>query len=80
MPLQIGDKVYAKKCVDDGYHQGIIEMVIDNGRQYLVSWLNQNRHDTLVWSNCTDQIGQTSDKLELHLELNLLKGDPGVRF
>eukprot|EP00957_Ditylum_brightwellii_P004486 340930-Ditylum_brightwellii.AAC.1 len=49
MPFEHGYLVYAKCCVNGGYHQTRIEMVIDNGWQYLVSWVNQvERSDTLV--------------------------------
>eukprot|EP00957_Ditylum_brightwellii_P042219 3197150-Ditylum_brightwellii.AAC.1 len=49
MSFELGDLVYAKCCATDGYHQAKIEMVIDNGKQYLVSWVNQvHRSDTLV--------------------------------
>eukprot|EP00957_Ditylum_brightwellii_P022362 1687063-Ditylum_brightwellii.AAC.1 len=49
MPFELGDLVYAKCCDNCGYHWARIEMVIDNGRQYLVSWVNQeDRSDTLV--------------------------------
>ena len=49
MPFEIGDLVYAKRHATGGYHQARIEMLIDNGRQYLVSWVHQvHRRDTLV--------------------------------
>eukprot|EP00957_Ditylum_brightwellii_P050864 3857596-Ditylum_brightwellii.AAC.1 len=49
MPFELGDLVYAKQRATGGYHQARIEMVIDNARQYLVSWVNQvHRSDTLV--------------------------------
>ena len=49
MPFELGDLVYAKRCANGGYHQARIEMVIDNGRQYLVSWVNQvDKSDILV--------------------------------
>eukprot|EP00957_Ditylum_brightwellii_P028280 2136338-Ditylum_brightwellii.AAC.1 len=40
MLFELGDFVYAKVDADGGYHQAVIEMVIDNGRQYFVSWVN----------------------------------------
>eukprot|EP00957_Ditylum_brightwellii_P124135 9462758-Ditylum_brightwellii.AAC.1 len=49
MPFELGDLVYAKRRANGGYHQARIEMVIDNRRQYLVSWVNQvDRSDMLV--------------------------------
>eukprot|EP00957_Ditylum_brightwellii_P141282 10764693-Ditylum_brightwellii.AAC.1 len=47
-PFDLGDLVYTKHHVNGGYHQDRIEMVINNGMQYLVSWVNQNRSDMLV--------------------------------
>eukprot|EP00957_Ditylum_brightwellii_P109592 8358518-Ditylum_brightwellii.AAC.1 len=38
--FELGDLVYAKHPTDDGYHQARIEMVINSGRHYLVSWVN----------------------------------------
>eukprot|EP00957_Ditylum_brightwellii_P002494 190828-Ditylum_brightwellii.AAC.2 len=46
MPFDLGDLVNANHHVYGGYHQAWIEMVIDNGRQYLISWVNQDRSDT----------------------------------
>eukprot|EP00957_Ditylum_brightwellii_P023665 1785921-Ditylum_brightwellii.AAC.1 len=48
MPFELEDLLHAKHCINGRYRQARINMVIDNGRQYLISWVNQSRNDTLV--------------------------------
>ena len=48
MPFEIDDLVYARCCEDGGFHRARVEMVINNGRQYLVSFVNPNISDRLV--------------------------------